>query len=63
MYTLASEFGIKPWEANLDGEKYPEDISTLLLIHHIRMTAERDAQQRANDAANQNSGQRVMRVS
>lgn len=35
-FILADEFKIKPWESNLDGEHYPEDLSNIIALKRMQ---------------------------
>jgi len=47
MYVLAKQYGIRPWEYNDDGEKYPEDLNSLIAFARLEAEAEdKSAKQR-----------------
>jgi len=39
MYVLAKQYGIRPWEYNEDGEKYPEDLNSLIAFAALEAEA------------------------
>jgi len=46
-WILAKQFGIKPWETDPDGEKYPEDLNSLIAFWRL----EREAMKKEQDSA------------
>lgn len=47
MYILADEFNIKPWEANEDGEKYKDDLTTIIALKYLHHAAQKHENERA----------------
>jgi len=43
-FILAKEFGIKPWESDPEGEKYPEDFNSLIAFARLESEAMKRSQ-------------------
>jgi len=46
-WILAKQFGIKPWETDPEGEKYPEDLNSLIAFWRL----EREAMKKEQDSS------------
>lgn len=47
MYIMANEFHIPPWEYNEDGERYKDDITSIIAIKYIQNAAAKHEQEKA----------------
>jgi hypothetical protein len=47
MFVMADEFNIPPWEYNEDGERYKDDITSIIALKYIQQAAQKHEQEKA----------------
>lgn len=47
MYIMANEFHIPPWEYNEDGERYKDDITSIIALKYIQNAAAKHESEKA----------------
>jgi len=51
-YILAKQYGIRPWELNEDGEKYPEEINSLIAFYNLEVISKNKSESERQSKGN-----------